>query len=498
MFFKKKSLFFSFFKSCLIFLYYFVNMQFYQSLFIPILNTIKSIPHFLFSNLHLQVVIIHGKGIPILFRLLIILSYFFLLSRCILTLLCTYFNISAYFNIDLFFKWNVYRSRHTYYTYFIILFYSLFPARLFYLLYFNVDKVVWDHLYDLVVNNREQLKIQFKLQQCKRRRVSRKWLSRLLDFFRLRLKVSFGKLIYYPFLGSSLRIRCLLVYYTFELITTILVQMAVYRWADYTFWLFFHPINRNLTTVQLLFCFVADFTIRLLFYFYFMFYLLVPLIFYLVLKIYAVQVRQVNSKLKELKDKLESTESGERGNDHINQAFRTYRAVHSRLTVFILRFSSSVVSKVIAYYLHYVLPAHAFAFVYFVYRGKSSWLYSLNGLVLLLIYTSFFLLVITIFVPKVNNAICKSGPTLGSIFARKGVLISTAKRRQGSKNWVANTESSWSREAIKLATYYEMVWRVDKELTITAGSMNATVDWKFLWEVSCNSKLESVYLIYLF
>ncbi|KAH9408408.1 DnaJ sub A member 3, mitochondrial [Tyrophagus putrescentiae] len=161
----------------------------------------------------------------------------------------------------------------------------------------------------------------------------------------------------------------------------------------------------------------------------------------------------------------EKPESGERGNDHINQAFRTYRAVHSRLTVFILRFSNSVVSKVIAYYLHYVLPAHAFAFVYFVYRGKSSWLYSLNGLVLLLIYTSFFLLVITIFVPK-------------------GVLISTAKRRQGSKNWVANTESSWSREAIKLATYYEMVWRVDKELTITAGSMNATVDWKFLWELA--------------
>ncbi len=185
----------------------------------------------------------------------------------------------------------------------------------------------------------------------------------------------------------------------------------------------------------------------------------------------------MNKKLIELEVKLENTESG--GNDHINQATGEFRSTHTRLTVFVLRYNSSIVSRVIAYYLHYVLPFHAYCIVYNVYRQKylSFKLAMYNIAVLVLLW--FFLLVITSVVTKVNDEICKSGPTLGAVFARKGVLMSAKKRL--SKGRAANSGSSWSREAIKLATCYEMIWRVDKQLAFTANCQ--TVNWSFIWEV---------------
>ncbi|KAH9408274.1 hypothetical protein TYRP_011945 [Tyrophagus putrescentiae] len=182
-----------------------------------------------------------------------------------------------------------------------------------------------------------------------------------------------------------------------------------------------------------------------------------------------------------LMGKLKSTEEG--GDDQINQFSSKFRTSHTHLTVFILRYNNSIVSKVIAYYLHYVLPFHAYCIVYNVFRqsnlSRKTAIY--NVLVMSLLW--FFLMVITIVVAKVNDEICKSGPILGSVFAKKGVLM-FSKRRRLSSIWVANSETSWSREAIKLATCYEMIWRVDNQLTFTAGQMNLTMNWSFIWELT--------------
>ncbi len=91
-------------------------------------------------------------------------------------------------------------------------------------------------------------------------------------------------------------------------------------------------------------------------------------------------------------------------------------------------------------------------------------------------------MLITLVVANVNAKICASGQILGSIFARKGVLA--LQRRKLSVNWVGNIESIWGRETLKLSTYYEMIWRNEKELAFTAGQMNKPMNFKFIFDVS--------------
>ncbi len=253
----KKLLFFSLLKN------YFsmLSLTFKQSLFTPTLNIIKNILHFFLSNLHLQVVTIHGKGLSPFFKLLIFFSYFFLIGRFVISLLCTYYNIPEYFDVDLTFRWQIYKTRHTYFTYLIILYYSIFPARLFCLLYFNVDKVVWGHLFDLVARNRAQVKLQLKLKQNNRRTVSKSWSSQFCSFFRFRLKVFSSKLQYYSFLEQSQRIRWLIVYFAFEFILAYLLLPYAISWIDHTIWLFYNHINRNLNVVQRFFNLASDFSV---------------------------------------------------------------------------------------------------------------------------------------------------------------------------------------------------------------------------------------------
>ena len=442
------------------------------------MSTLKTIVHFFFRNLHSQVVTIHSKGLSQFFRLLIYLSYFFIFFRSSISSFCAYYNYSEYFEIDVELRHRIYRqARRTHITYFALLYVTLFTARLFCLLYLNVDKVVWEHLYDLIICNEEQIKLQLKRDN---QRTTSGWFCQLIVLFRLRFTVhTSSQLKYYPFLEQSLRVRCLLAYYVFELMTTLFLSYIASLFVNYIF--IVGSFWRWLNDVQRLFYIVVIFTFILYSYFNYVLYFLVPLILYLVCYIYAIQYRKVNRKLTMLMGKLKSTEEG--GDDQINQFSSKFRTSHTHLTVFILRYNNSIVSKVIAYYLHYVLPFHAYCIVYNVFRqsnlSRKTAIY--NVLVMSLLW--FFLMVITIVVAKVNDEICKSGPILGSVFAKKGVLM-FSKRRRLSSIWVANSETSWSREAIKLATCYEMIWRVDNQLTFTAGQMNLTMNWSFIWELT--------------
>ncbi|KAH9391572.1 hypothetical protein TYRP_022748 [Tyrophagus putrescentiae] len=68
---------------------------------------------------------------------------------------------------------------------------------------------------------------------------------------------------------------------------------------------------------------------------------------------------------------------------------------------------------------------------------------------------------------------------LAAIFAGKGFLATGGGKQH---NWAHRFESIWSRETLKLATYFEMIWRSEKELAFTAGQ-HKTMNWKFILDV---------------
>ncbi len=446
------------------------------------MNIIKTIVHFFIKNL-----------LSLSFRLLIYLSYFFIFFRSPISSFCGYYYYSDYFEIVVELQHQIYRQERRIYIiiiYFYLFFVTLLTARFFCFLCLNVDKVVWEHLFDLIIRNKGQVKWQLKLKKDNQRTTSDGWFSRFIAIFCLRFTVhTSSKLKYYPFLEQILRIWCLLVYYIFELITILFLSYIAGLFVNYisivgSFW-------QWLNGVQQLFYIVVSFTLCLYSYFIYVLHLLAPLILYLVCCIYAIQYRKANRKLTVLLGKLKNAEKG--ADDYITQSARKFRTSHTRLTAFVLRYNNSIVSKIIAYYLHYVLPFHIYTTGYRVSEQSNLLQKTVIYNVLLMTTVWFFLLVLPVVVPKVNNEICKSGPTLGAIFAKKGVLVSVKKRRPLSNTWVArDSETSWSREAIKLATCYEMIWRVDNQLTFTAGQMGPTMNWSFIW------KLAFLYVYFVF
>ena len=194
-----------------------------------------------------------------------------------------------------------------------------------------------------------------------------------------------------------------------------------------------------------------------------------------------------------MKDRLTGSE-GEDYHHHqkgvnslpLSRSMQNYRTAHSRLTVFILQFNKSIVSPVIAFYLHYYMPFHAYRFVATYYERPQLTLAFVRQSRFFSTFMWLFLLVITLLTAKVNSRISSSGRTLGAIFARKGVLAVKMQRRP-STNWTAGGQplkSVWGlREALKLASYYELVWRSERELAFTAGQTDQSMNWRFILEV---------------
>ncbi len=153
------------------------------------------------------------------------------------------------------------------------------------------------------------------------------------------------------------------------------------------------------------------------------------------------------------------------------KATKNYRTAHSRLTYFILIFNDSTVSQIISYYLHYIVPLQAFSNVS-IYFGRHKM--SLFDLFSECLFVSVFWLLlgmITYFTVAVNSKIASSGATVGAILAR----------RKGIQRHNSHT---WSHELFKLSTYYELVWRTEKELAFTTGLNNSTMNWQYILEVS--------------
>ncbi|KAH9405185.1 hypothetical protein TYRP_001026 [Tyrophagus putrescentiae] len=203
---------------------------------------------------------------------------------------------------------------------------------------------------------------------------------------------------------------------------------------------------------------------------------------YLVCHIYGDQYRRVNGKLAKVKATLSSSQSQHyiSSSLKISLSARAFRTVHTRLTAFILQYNSSTVSKIISAYIYYMLPLHAYVsvLIYFQNRDMPFAFTVLLSLGMVIIWLN--LMALNLVVARVNNDICRAGPILGAIFARKGVLDQGRRRRSILLN---NTESIWSREALKLSTYYEMIWRSNKELAFTAGK-TATMNWMFILDLS--------------
>lgn len=441
-----------------------------------------SVIKFSFNILNRHVVTINSNNRLTTFRLLFMLVYFLYLCRRILMISCMHFRIHAYFEIDVS-KKEYYTSIDYYpvnFTRLILgVFSSIFDVRLFTLFYLKADKQVWSHLYDLVVCNKKQFSLQLwrSPQNDSLIKQNRSKLIRMMVQFcpSLQLSTSSPQLLHYPFLKQPVRLWCLQVYYAAELVTTFTV-------AHYAFHYYLSSENlEHYSVVQklayLIFYWISDCLYDCIFY---IMYFLVEITLYLVCHVYTDQYRRVNSELEKIKNRLG------RSKNHVNSfqlstAAKTYRISHTRLTAFILHYNDSTVSKLIAYFIHYLMPFHAFVSVCMYVRmhklQKTSTV--IHSIIVHCLYL-LLLLVITLFTAKVNSKIANSGSTVGTILARKGVLVA----QQRSSNWISSLDAVWRREVFKLSFYYEMVWREQKELAFTAGLMNKTMNWSYLSEVS--------------
>ena len=338
---------------------------------------------------------------------------------------------------------------------------------------------------------RNQKQVLFKWKQSKSRKSSDNsfsWLNIFRPSWWKTAVPSSSSLAHYPNLSEKLCIKIAQIVLLFETLNTVNYAYRVYSIFAHTFGIM-KKHKSALTVPQIIFAAVQYLThIHKAFYTYMMLYL-VELILYLVFLIYSAQYRLVNGELKKAKDRLTSE-----GQDHhkrinslnLSRSIRSYRTTHNRLTVFILQFNKSIVSKVIAFYLHYYMPFHTYRFVATYYERPQLTLAFVRQSRYFSAFMWLFLLVITLLTAKVNSRIASSGRTLGAIFARKGVLAVKMQRRS-STNWTAGGQplkSVWGlREALKLASYYELVWRSERELAFTAGQTDKSMNWMFIFEV---------------
>ncbi len=373
------------------------------------------------------------------------------------------------------------------------------------LVYRNTDKVVWSHLYDLVVRNREQVSFGWwrrrSSESLNRRDSSRSlssqisiWLNRLKTFPlypRLKLLQSEKPLLHYPKLGKGLRLRAVRICLAFE----VLMVLIYFYYLNILYFDLVGELRQRprMTFAQAVTTAAAYLGIlHAAFYTYAALHL-VELVLALVGALYADQYRALNGDIEQVKAILSKANSEKTRSSICNTLHRStaaYRAAHTRLTVFILRLNDALVSPVIAYYLHYYLPYHSYNTVY-IYTN-TRWLSLADAInqYWFLAFMWLFLVAIALVAARVSGAISRSGRTLSAIFARKGLLLAmktnSDKKRRQSYYSAKQSEASGTighREALKLATYFEMIWREEKQLAFTAGQTDTAMNWKFISEV---------------
>lgn len=462
------------------------------------MNSLKNIFKILFSILYREVVFINSSGPSRLYIFFIYFLFFYQLTTYLTNSICMYRNTPPFFSSDLMVG-KAYQSkviRANKYLPFLDCYTPFYHMRVFYLVYISGDRHVWEHFYDLVVRNRDQI-ILHLFQTRHSRRSLKNWFSKLTQLCpRLKVQPSWAKLTYYPYLNQKIRFKCILLYsfeeahntlvqflyFTLHLLST--YKIAVSRWLSDGVFQVFLVIFFNLTS-RLAFYFINNMLGIMLF------------TLYLTCYVYNAQYKNVNRDLAMAKVRFCSE-----GKDYyrnllmISRAAAVFRTLHTRLTVFILRYNNSIISKIFAAYLTY-MPVHGYRTLLYYQQNDLPGTYVFHNFFIQLqdwIFLSF----VTFVVVKVNSKIVSSGKKLGAIFAGKGVLSLVAKRNKERRqcNWLTRpSELAWSREAFKLATYYELIWRVDNELAITA-SQRWTINWKFILDVSLEIETSLVLFTY--
>ncbi len=282
--------------------------------------------------------------------------------------------------------------------------------RLFYLLYFNGDRLVWKHFHELVV----RLQWQKKMKTF--------WSKFCCVHSHTKVSKS-SKLQYYPYLKQELLTNCRAIYLRFEKLTTfcciysILIKLVMFYHINIKKQ--FSPIQ-TLSNVILLLVNVSHgilFTLLNL---------LTVFTLSLVCHIYTTQYSKVNSNLAKVKTMLNFKNNSQK--QSISNSLKTrfavnsYQTAHTCLTVFILHYNSSTISKIVSAYFLGILPLHAFYTMLIYFRNRDINSSVIIDLSVGVVYFWFILMALNFIVARVNSKICQSGPTVGSIFAKKGIF----------------------------------------------------------------------------
>lgn len=455
-----------------------------ESFFTVALRCFKNIIIALFSIIYRETVQLQGKGHSTQYKLLVFTLNLYVLITFLVNSICVYYDTPAYFNYDVLGASIQETTTQNKSFFFVDCIIPLLFMRGIFIWYFNKHPFVYKHFYDLIVRNRDQLVFKLWAQPSRndRQRVQN-WFTRQVKLFSPHLKVvpSSAKLHYYPDLAQKERFTVLFITSFSEAYTTIL-QL---------FFIISHFLNtykkivdsKAFTTGQLFVFLLYNFLSRLSAYLLNILYFILPITVYLVSYIYVRQYRKVNWKLHQ--SKVKWCTDDHHLHHHLNslmisRAANAYRTTHSRLTVFILRYNSSIISKCMSAYM-YTMPVQAYQSVFLYNQMRNLPLIYLLHHFSAVFFRWFFFIIFISLIAKVNNVIDSKGKHLGAIFARKGILAHGFGRRR--VHWVNNSEAIWHREGIKLATYYEMVWRSENELAFTAGQ-RWVVNWKFIADVS--------------
>ncbi len=132
---------------------------------------VQHLLNFFFSNLRRQVTIIAStSGLSPRYLLLLLFTEVMCEGRRYASIASLYYDKPLYFEYDLVGKRAYYsgKRKNKAYTAFY-LFYHVFFIRLFCSLYLSGDKrVVWSHLYDLVVKNQQQVVLKWKKSRSRK------------------------------------------------------------------------------------------------------------------------------------------------------------------------------------------------------------------------------------------------------------------------------------------------------------------------------------------
>lgn len=462
---------------------------------------------YLFTNLYRHMAIISKNGHSHFYKVAVILTYTLILIRTFANCIAWNYDIELYFEYDILAKRSLFKGFSHKYLFFVICLSPIFFTRLFVLLNCNSAQgkfhTVWSHfLYDLVVRNRDQAKLQ-KIRGLQTKVASfttgnSSWFTQVKNAFtlshfrfpRLQIQVSkYSNLLYHRNLDEKQRFRCLILYVVYELYTC----LFLFRSLFFNFLMFLgrtRKIWSTLTSGQTIYLITTFLMSEYIYYTSEMSKYLLMYTLLLVSYVYAGEYHQkVNRMLKVHNRKRKCSQIN-------NQILAVYRANHTHFTRFILLFNSSTVSPFISAFLYiFLLPYHSFVVVFFYYFRNSMTGAHIVQTFLSVIFDWLDVLLVTLALAKVNREIGRSGRHLGSLFAAKGsekkfakgdvAWVGLNRKLLVKNNWIRTSKGPLvnTRENLKLAAYYEQVWRSDKQLAFTVGQ-ETTMSWKFIASVS--------------